>query len=419
MRRGTAVKTGIRRGARVGIAVALLSSLQLALLGCSLVIDPDSLLIRCSVESGQPDPCVELGMTCSSGTCQTCEPTLELCDGRDNDCDGNVDEGSDSDGDGFTWCGGGHPELVDCVPDDANIHPTRAEGDRGAQVVEACDGRDNDCDGKIDEDQRCEAMRSCAADGDCASGLQCDTESGQCVAPSNTGSLCKTDAQCGDGFCISAAAIGLGGVLSDKLCATACCKDADCPADRVCVQSGSGARVCLPAEIAGRRSTQEGERCALSADCASGVCQRSRCVATCSRDTDCAGETCRLNSTVASILTGAGSFICGEVGGRGDTNDLCTALDPVSCKSALCSDNRCAAPCAADADCPIGLSCGYVRLPSLLGGGRVTACVAREQVAAAPGATCCTNDDCGAAQVCRPMEVGDAWGMYCEGNGVD
>ena len=122
--------------------------------GCSLVVDPESLLIRCDVQSGHADPCAELGLICASGTCQHCEPTQELCDGRDNDCDGNVDEvadmgqelcdghdndcdgkvdeGYDADGDGFTWCGGGHPELVDCVPDNPSIHPTVGNGGEGS-----------------------------------------------------------------------------------------------------------------------------------------------------------------------------------------------------------------------------------------------------------------------------------------------
>ena len=85
-------------------------------------------------------------------------------------------------------------------------------------------------------------------------------------------------------------------MLNDNLCGTACCKDFDCPENSVCVQSGSGARVCLPIEIAGRQRAQAGERCSRSSDCASGVCQDRKCIATCSSDADCnGGEMCRLN----------------------------------------------------------------------------------------------------------------------------
>jgi len=76
----------------------------------------------------------------------------ELCDGLDNDCDTQVDENLDFDGDGFTSCEG------DCDSLDADVYP-------GA--VDSCDGLDNNCDGVIDEgsDNDGDGQSSCA--GDC------------------------------------------------------------------------------------------------------------------------------------------------------------------------------------------------------------------------------------------------------------
>jgi len=76
---------------------------------------------------------------CDDGSPLTFPGAPELCDGLDNDCDGEVplDEQYDADGDGALHCG-------DC--DDLNpaVHP-------GA--VEVCDGADSDCDGVLPADE--------------------------------------------------------------------------------------------------------------------------------------------------------------------------------------------------------------------------------------------------------------------------
>ena len=101
------------------------------------------------------------------GDCNDTDPNIkpgvvEVCDGLDNDCDGDVDDADsgvvgqltfyeDGDGDGF---GGSTSQTVcyqpqnystssgDCDDTNAGINPS---------ATEVCDGVDNDCDGATDD----------------------------------------------------------------------------------------------------------------------------------------------------------------------------------------------------------------------------------------------------------------------------
>ena len=100
-----------------------------------------------------------LGDDCDDRDPRSGPGAAEICDGRDNDCDGAVDEGvnqtvfyRDVDGDGYgdthivrVGCGGGSGFVSsggDCDDAMSSRHP-------GA--VEACNGVDDDCDGAVDE----------------------------------------------------------------------------------------------------------------------------------------------------------------------------------------------------------------------------------------------------------------------------
>ena len=89
-----------------------------------------------------------VGGDCDDNSTAVHPGAAEICDGLDNNCNGQTDEGfPDTNGDGIADCvatdidGDGYPNNIDCAPYDPTIHP-------GA--TEICDSKDNDCDGITD-----------------------------------------------------------------------------------------------------------------------------------------------------------------------------------------------------------------------------------------------------------------------------
>jgi hypothetical protein len=148
---------------------------------------------RCEVGRGE---CRQVGLRicAADGAGTTCsaeegEPQAETCDSRDNDCDGSVDEGfaglNTACQTGVGECA--RPGVRVCSADGAGVACNAIAGEPAAEL---CDGRDNDCNGRIDDGfagigEVCDVGRGvcartgvqvCAADG---AGVVCNVAPGQ------------------------------------------------------------------------------------------------------------------------------------------------------------------------------------------------------------------------------------------------
>jgi M6 family metalloprotease-like protein len=150
--------------------------------------DPAAATQQCEAPTGS----VRDGNDCDDTLAAVHPGADDVCNDRDDDCDGRVDPGFDLDGDAFSRCGG------DCDDGDPATHP-------GA--TELCNDHDDDCDLIADEDfdadgdgwSICAALPDCD-DGDAAvhpgAAEQCDGLDGAC-----RGALLDVEADAdGDGW---------------------------------------------------------------------------------------------------------------------------------------------------------------------------------------------------------------------------
>jgi hypothetical protein len=157
----------------------------------------------------------------------------EICNGKDDNCNGQVDEGApavmlwpDADGDGYYATATGTPVLGcaglkgyaalpgDCAPSDPAIHPG---------VKEICNGKDDNCDGRVDERVRpqcgvggCARESSTCDPADCTPGQprqeDCNFFDDDCDGEIDNNARCDSGLQCSAGACVAMSGMtGAGG----------------------------------------------------------------------------------------------------------------------------------------------------------------------------------------------------------------
>jgi hypothetical protein len=288
-------------------------------------------------------------------------PQPEVCDGLDDNCDGELPPGEqDPDGDHYLACTGCDPASLppplegcgDCAPTNAAIHP-------GA--VEICNGLDDDCDGRIDNNACAPGLTCCVRLAACLDLANDPNHCGMCgnacpgtISDGCAGGQCRcgggpvcgglSDA-CVGGECRCGSGPACSGPLSDRCSGGSClCGQVSCD-PQLADHCGGGQCRCGAGPACGAgASCQSGQCVCNDATGCTGCCQGGRCVAPPTANAcGSGGAACVRCSGRTDTCDSSASCTCGGTGGPCAAGQLCQGgacvCNGASCPSGCCDGN--------------------------------------------------------------------------------
>lgn len=286
-------------------------------------------------------PCKKGTRTCTDGawptTCDgSVEPTDEICDGIDNDCNGDKDEEGDTLCKGETHCLGSQG-CVDCT-NDAHCNGEAASTCK----VNYCNVSTHRCDEKNAQIRAsCNGSSKCTSDGRCVECIGNDCPSGKTCDSHN---MCIKVQSCGDGIIDSGEACDNGTKNSNNSDCRSDCQRNVC-GDKHWNTDGTRPEAC---DLGDRSSFSDGHPwdeyscttacirrwdytpCQSDDDCGDNLCLNGRCYTSCGSNL---GQACTTESGKRGVcvLGNPGKYPCAVIcNTAGDTNSCpwgseCTA----------------------------------------------------------------------------------------------